>query len=48
MFKHFLPAVVALGLVACSAETAESGDAAAPAGQQAAAQTVTLRLTGMT
>lgn len=49
MHKIFLPAAVALGLVACTAEPAPPADAGTSAEQPAAkAQTVTLRLTGMT
>ena len=54
MFKTLLPAVLALGLVACTAETTELDTTTAPADGNAAdmgvakAQTVTLRLTGMT
>jgi hypothetical protein len=51
MLKTFLPAVLVLGLVACTAETSETvppadGNAAGMGAPQA--QTVTLRLTGMT
>lgn len=54
MFKTLLPAVLALGLVACTAETTEIETPTTPADGNAAdmglakAQTVTLRLTGMT
>jgi len=54
MFKTLLPAVLALGLVACTAETTETETTPTPADGNAAdsglakAQTVTLRLTGMT
>lgn len=54
MFKTLLPAALALGLVACTAETTEIDTTNAPADGSAAgmgvakAQTVTLRLTGMT
>lgn len=51
MLKTFLPAVLALGLVACTAETSETvppADGNAADMGTAQAQTVTLRLTGMT
>ena len=51
MFKTLLPAVLALGLVACTAETSETvppADGNAAGMGAAKAQTVTLRLTGMT
>jgi hypothetical protein len=54
MFKTLLPAVLALGLVACTAETTKTETTPTPADGNAAdmgvakAQTVTLRLTGMT
>ena len=54
MFKTLLPAALALGLVACTAETTETDTTTTPADGNAAdmglakAQTVTLRLTGMT
>ena len=49
MLKTLLPAVLALGLVACTAESSETQEpesTTVPA--DAKAQTVTLRLTGMT
>ena len=54
MFKTLRPAALARGLVACTAETTEIDTTNAPADGNAAgmgvakAQTVTLRLTGMT